>query len=492
MKSNTVDTVSEEPNPKTGIKRMADFQRILFSGGFFSFISQQKSWFPAFLVCIIFSISMMISERRSMLFPEDIINGFFGKTVICTGVVFLLIHAAGLIWRMILFHRYRPIPVVSDEQLPSCTVLVPAFNEGRQVLLTLKSLVTSDYPPNRMEIIAVDDGSADSTWSWIKKAESEFPGRIKAMKLPVNKGKRHALHAGILKSSGEILVTVDSDSVVLARTLRNLVGPFICDGRVGAVAGNVRVLNRRHGIIPRMLDVVFIYSFDFIRAGQSVVKTVMCTPGALSAYRRSAAMTVLDEWLNQTFFGRPANIGEDRAMTNLILREGFHVLFQQNATVYTNVPTDYAVLCKMFLRWARSNIRETLAMSRFAFRRFRRGSMLGARVNLILGWISLIRSPLFFFTAAALALFHPQVFGMTTVAGIIIFSSLMAGLYLLQTRRIDALWAYAYGAFWILGLSWIMPYALVTPHRSGWLTRQLEHESYRVRTPILKEKALRH
>ena len=143
-----------------------------------------------------------------------------------------------------------------------------------------------------------------------------------------------------------------------------------------------------------MLDVTFVFSFEFIRAGQSRVNAVLCTPGALSAYRREIVARVLNRWLHQTFCGRPANIGEDRAMTNLILESGSHVVFQQNAKVYTEVPIHYKKLTKMFLRWARSNIRETIVMSRFAFRRFREGSMTGARINLLLGWMALTKAQL--------------------------------------------------------------------------------------------------
>ncbi len=106
-------------------------------------------------------------------------------------------------------------------------------------------------------------------------------------------------------------------------------------------------------------------------------------------------MKVLDTWRNQTFLGRPANIGEDRAMTNMILRRGYHVVFQQNARVFTEVPVAYSQLCKMYLRWARSNVRETIAMTSFIFTRFRKGSMLGARITLVSDVLKLTVAQLF-------------------------------------------------------------------------------------------------
>jgi len=389
-------------------------------------------------------------------------------------IAFGIVNIAVLIWRAVLVWKYKPSESCCDGELPSCSVIVPAYNEGELVLSTLRSLAASDYPSDKLQLIAVDDGSVDDTWAWMCKAKEELGDRLAIIKQPENRGKRHALYAGFGMSRGEVLVTVDSDSVVVADTLRNLVCPFAHNENIGAVAGNVRVLNQKKGPIPRMLDVIFVFSFDFIRASQSMVNTVMCTPGALSAYRAHVVDDVLEEWLAQTFCGQAANIGEDRAMTNLILREGYYVTFQQNAVVYTDVPTKYKTLCKMFLRWARSNIRETLVMSRFAFRRFRQGSMLGARINLVLALLDLTKSQIFLVITFGLLLWKPMEIGLNILIGTLIFSSLSALIYLYKYRSTDAIWAYGYSVFWFFSLSWITPYALFTPHRAGWLTRQIQ------------------
>lgn len=432
------------------------------------------------LICLgIIGIALTLAENweRLELFRLELRNIRWIRILSLIGFFFAAIKIAALIWRIVLVCKYNPAREYCDTDLPTCSVIVPAYNEGRLVLSTLLSLAASDYPQGKLQLIAVDDGSMDDTWHWINKAKEKLGERLTIIQQPKNMGKRQALYAGFSKSRGEILVTVDSDSVVAPDTLRNLVCPFIQDGKVGAVAGNVRVLNQKKGPIPRMLDVVFVFSFDFIRASQSMVNTVMCTPGALSAYRHSVVREVLDEWLEQTFCGRAANIGEDRAMTNLILRQGYYVHFQQNAVVYTNVPTSYITLCKMFLRWARSNVRETIVMSRFAFKRFRQGSMLGARINLLLSLLTLTKSQLFLLMTAGLLVWRPVEVGLNVLAGVVLFSSLSAMMYLFKYRSSDALWAYGYGVFWLLSLSWITPYALLTPHRAGWLTRQIKKNS---------------
>lgn len=396
-----------------------------------------------------------------------------GTALLVLSLVSVALFAAELAWRAVLVYRYRPIAGCEDELLPDCTVVVPAFNEGKQVFVTLQSLAASDYPEDRLELIAVDDGSVDDTWEWIQHAKEVLGDRVTILRQPRNTGKRHALHAGFRRSRGEILVTVDSDSIVRADTLRNLVAPFVKDRRVGAVAGNLRVLNVDGGIIPRMLDVVFVYTSSYLRASQSMVKAVLCTPGALSAYRRSVVMNVIQEWLHQTFCGQPANIGEDRALTNLVLREGYHVLFQQNAWVYTEAPVTYANLCKMYLRWARGDLRETIALTRFIFKPLRDESLLGVRINLISSWLTITYFQVALVVSLGLIILHPVTFGPSALFGVVVSSSLAAVMYAWRFGSFSALWAFFYGAYSFVSLSWIGLYALITPHKSGWLTRQV-------------------
>ncbi|MCG6878701.1 MAG: glycosyltransferase family 2 protein [Deltaproteobacteria bacterium] len=434
-----------------------------------------------FLLKILIFLSMIAVVTAACLNWEELQlgrdllrEGPLGESFAILIMTFLIINLLAFVWRVALVIMYRATPAVSGDRLPTCTVVVPAYNEGKQVLKTLRSIADGDYPEDKIHIIVIDDGSIDDTWFWIKKAKKELGSRLKTIRLPKNAGKRHALHEGFKQSRGEVLITVDSDSIVDPQTLRCMVSPFVENPMVGAVAGNVRVLNTREGVIPRMLDVSFLFSFDFLRASQSMVDTVICTPGALSAYRRDVVLKVLPTWLGQKFFGKPANIGEDRAMTNLILRQGYSVHYQKNATVYTNVPVRYKNLCKMFIRWARSNIRETLVMSTFIFTRFRKKSATGARINFALQFLTMVKSPFLMVGTLGCLFFKPFEFGLSALVGVLVYSTLSAVFYWWRCRSSEGLWAYAYGLFWTMGLFWIPVYALITPHRTGWLTRQSE------------------
>ncbi len=390
------------------------------------------------------------------------------------GKISLVVAILAIIWKIYLAVTYRPESPCEDSLLPTCSVIIPAYNESEQVLKSLRSVAASDYPAEKMQIIAVDDGSKDDTWQWMQKAAEELKGRVELVRQPKNSGKRRALYAGLKKSAGEILITIDSDSEVKPDSLRHLVTPFVRDPMVGAVAGNVRVLNMHQGIIPKMLEVNYAFSFDFIRASQSRINTVLTTPGALSAYRGEAVRRLMDAWVNQRFLGREANIGEDRALTNMILREGYLARFARRAVVLTQVPVDYWPLCKMFLRWARSNLRETLIMTTFIFRKFRTAPTLGARVLFLLHLFSMVVTEILKVGSLSVVFSLSYLMSYNVLLGMAIGGLIPGLFYLFSHRSSNFLWAFPYSCFYVFALSWISFYALFTPHRNGWLNRGLK------------------
>src|SRR5258705_894487 len=273
-----------------------------------------------------------------------------------------------LTFRTVLWLRYRPFPAATMADAPMLTVVIPAYHEGRMVEQSIDSVVRAAYPRERLQLLVIDDGSKDDTWHYIERAAARHPGWITAVRFPENRGKRAALAEGFRRARGEVVITVDSDSVVERNSLLAMVGPF-SNPKIGAVAGKVAVYNRHQGLLPRMLHVRFTLSFDFLRRAQSTYGTVYCCPGALAAYRAAALRRLIDAWENQHFLGAPCTFGEDRALTNFILATGYDTVYQNAAVVHTVVPDSYGKLCKMYLRWDRSYVREETRFARIVWAR---------------------------------------------------------------------------------------------------------------------------
>lgn len=367
-----------------------------------------------------------------------------------------------------LWFRYRPIASAMLATAPRLTVIIPAYNEGAMVEQSIDSVASAAYPHERLEILVVDDGSRDDTWFYIERAAARYPGLVVPIRFTENRGKRAALLEGFRRACGEVIVTIDSDSVIDVGTLLALVAPFT-DARVGAVAGKVVVHNRDAGAIPRMLQVAYILSFDYLRAAQSGYRTVYCCPGALAAYRTSAVHEVLNEWMGQTFWGSVCTYGEDRAMTNYLLARGYDTLYQNTAVVHTVVPTTYRRLCKMFLRWDRSFIREEIRLAGIVWRR----PPVARLITLFDRVVTDVRFPLRYLgtgLAGLMVMDEPAALG-SLFLGSTMFSMLYAVYYLRSERSWNVLFGVVYSYYSALALWWILPYAALTLRAKSWMTR---------------------
>ena len=424
------------------------------------------------IILLLSSVYWMIGLQTDYTqFNLDRTSTTFGAVFMAVAVGLLIFKAGFFLFTLVRYFMYKAIPSVTDEELPTCTVIVPAYNEGKQVWATLMSLAESDYPKEKLQLISIDDGSKDDTWHWMKEAKKILGENVTICQQPKNMGKRHALYRGFNEGTGEVFITVDSDSIVDKDTLRIMASPFVINEKVGAVAGNIRVLNNKREILPKMLDVSFALSFEFVRSAESTLNSVLCTPGALSAYRASAVFKCLPDWINQTFMGKPSDIGEDRAMTNMILKQGKHVLFQRNAIAYTNVPEKYKGLYKMFIRWGRSNVRENIEMSKYVFKNFREGSKAGTRLLFLSQALRIVTSYPFLIFMLFFIVSQPLLFVTSTLAGILVMSTFPALFYAKRYNFRESFWAYSYSLLYTFGLFWITPYAIATASRSGWLTR---------------------
>ncbi len=432
--------------------------------------SDQMEWLfrLTIVACLAAFFYTALSGRVFQPLLSDVRANHWSRIFVRPSLIWGMMGLLLLSFRTFLWFLYRPFPSAGGADAPHLTVIIPAYNEGRMVEKSIDSAANANYPSGRLEIIVVDDGSRDNTWKYIRRAAARYPGLVTPVRFPENRGKRSALEAGFRQAKGEIVVTIDSDSVIEPDTLLAIAGPF-SDPSIGAVAGKVAVYNRGRGAIPRMLHVRFILSFDFLRAVQSTYRTVYCCPGALSAYRTEVVRRVLDSWVNQTFLGAPCTYGEDRSMTNFILSQGYDAVYQRTAVVHTNVPETYAKLCKMYLRWDRSYIKEEIRFAGILWKR----PLLSRLISLVDATVTNLRYPVGYVVLAMLAVMtinHPA-----TLIRLFFAIGLMSLLNVMYYFRSERSWDFIYGVlysyFSFFALFWVFPYAVFTVRSRSWMTR---------------------
>ncbi|MGZ4481527.1 MAG: glycosyltransferase family 2 protein [Gaiellales bacterium] len=196
-----------------------------------------------------------------------------------------LIVTAYVLARFALAPFYRPTP---DTGLrPTASIVIPAFNEEACIGQTVDACYAAEYPDGKLEVVVVDDGSSDGTWSEMLAAQRRHPTLV-CVRFSHNRGKRAAMAEGIRRSTGEVCVFIDSDSVIEPDGLGAIMADFR-DERVGAVVGTADVLNKTKNPVTKMQQVRYYVAFRVIKGSESIFGAVTCASGCFSAYRREAS-----------------------------------------------------------------------------------------------------------------------------------------------------------------------------------------------------------
>jgi hyaluronan synthase len=283
----------------------------------------------------------------------------------------------------------------------------------------------------------------------------------------VNRGKRHGMAEGFRRATGEVIIQLDSDSYIEPYSLRELVRPFQ-NSAIGAVCAHADPANANHNFLTRMQAAYYFMSFRILKSAESTFLTVFCCSGCSSAYRKEVVLPILDVWLNERFLGRPVTWGDDRALTNWVLRRGFRTIYTDRAQAYTICPQSLRQLLKQQIRWKKGWFVNSVFFVPFVLRRH---PFVALTYFIPLIFLT-IATP---FMAAKALVYQPLVEGVTPVyyvLGVFMIALLMT-LYYRHVRRGNAYWTYMFvwSAINMVVLSFILFYALFTIQNRKWGTR---------------------
>ncbi len=283
-----------------------------------------------------------------------------GVAAIClTAIVLLAIRSLAVVTLAVL-HKRRRAPSPAAGFAPLVSVLVPAYDEDKVIVPTLESVLRSDYP--KFEVIVIDDGSRDATGEIVAR---RFAGddRIRLLR-QTNQGKSAALNRGVEEARGEILVTIDADTRIEPATIAKLVRHFGDDG-VAGVAGNTKVANRARRL-ARWQALEYISGQNLEKRAFDLLNCITVVPGAVGAWRASAIRSCGG-------FSRNT-VAEDTDLTLTIRRNGWRILFDDEAVGRTIAPETSAALVRQRFRWTFGTL-QALWKHRDAFGRERYGTL---------------------------------------------------------------------------------------------------------------------
>ena len=240
----------------------------------------------------------------------------------------------------------RAWPELPEDRLPLVSVILPVFNEEPVIARTLAALRASDYP--NLEVIAVDDGSTDRTLAIMREHAASWPA-LTVITQP-NGGKSIASNHGIMAARGEIVVTLDGDTLFEPQTVRMFARHFYAQDAkrpVGAVAGHVKVGNRT-GLLTMWQSLEYISGICVTRMGEGVAGAISIVPGACAAWRKEA-LQAAGGYSHDT-------LAEDADLTMTLQKLGWAVVQENRAVAWTEAPMTVRGLAKQRLRWTYGNL----------------------------------------------------------------------------------------------------------------------------------------
>ncbi|HDL02474.1 MAG TPA: glycosyltransferase family 2 protein, partial [Candidatus Pacearchaeota archaeon] len=234
----------------------------------------------------------------------------------------------------------------TDAELPKVSIIIPVWNEEKSVARTLESIFSSDYPSKKFEVILVDNNSKDKTMQIAKKIQQKHT-KLKIYH-ETKQGKGCALNLGIKKASGDIIFSMDADTLVEPQSVKEM-ARYFKNPEITSVTPSMLIYKPK-GILQRVQQAEYLFGL-FIRKAFTSVNGIHVTPGAFSAYRK-------------TFFDKYGgydenNITEDLEMSLRIQYEGHSIEYSPESPAYTIAPNTFKALMVQRRRWYAGLMRNT-------------------------------------------------------------------------------------------------------------------------------------
>lgn len=231
--------------------------------------------------------------------------------------------------------HYSTIKYEQTNYSPLVSIIVPCYNEGLTLRNCINSILSQNY--EKYEILIINDGSTDNT---LEVANSLSHPKIRTF-TKSNGGKASALNYGIKRSNGEIIISLDADSIFLPDTLSKLIIPFT-NPEIIAVCGNIKISNR-NTLLTKLQSLEYISGFNIQRRAFAYLNCMQIISGAIGAFRKTQLVEV-GGYSKETLV-------EDMDVTVTLAKKGHKIEYISNAIAYTESPESLRDFHKQRYRW---------------------------------------------------------------------------------------------------------------------------------------------
>ena len=313
----------------------------------------------------------------------------------------------GFLWRQKCRKEERELEK-REIELPGVSILIPARNEELVIDQTIRRMLEFDYPSDRMEVIVINDGSADRTGEIISSWASKDK-RIRLFDIPKEEsgqGKSAALNKALKVTRFEAVAIFDADNIPERDSLKRLCRSLVADPKLAAVTGKFRAYNRNQTLLTRLVNLESIVFQWTVQAGRWYFLKISALPGTnFVIWKR--VVERLGGWDQQA-------LTEDTELTFRIYEHpGLYIKFLPTAVTWEQEPERLKVWVRQRTRWARGNLYIISKYARRIFQRKPRSTAIEL-INLLYLYYLFIFAILFSDLAFVLSLFglvHIRVIG---------------------------------------------------------------------------------
>lgn len=249
---------------------------------------------------------------------------------------------------MLAFYHYLGYPLVvilisklyengfyTTNREPTIALVIAAYNEEKIICDKLVNSLGLDYPSDKLEIIVVADGSADTT----PNITAEFADRgIRCLFEPERRGKSHALNRAVAASRSEIVVLSDANNLFSSDVLRYLVRA-LSRPSVGGVSGAKRIIENRDRAASVGDSLYWRYE-SMIKLAESKLGGTVAADGEIFAMRRELYQPIPPEVIN-----------DDAFLTLVVVLQGYEIGYEPAATsteeASASIAEDFRVKVRM-------------------------------------------------------------------------------------------------------------------------------------------------
>lgn len=242
-------------------------------------------------------------------------------------------------------YRHLHLDYEQFEELPSMTVSLPAYNESNTIRETIEGIFAQKYP-GPLEVVVCDDGSTDDTWEILTELRETYDNITIVQQ--ENAGSAAARNTALAHGSHEIVLSMDTDTVLKGNALYEAGASFKRHPDAVAVGTNLGVLNPNESIWTKMQVYNYLLSMEIARMFQSQLGFVLVLSGGCCVYKREVLETV-GGWNTSQL------LADDTDITVRVHKHG-PVTYNPNIQSYTEVPATFRSLWKQRMRWRQHGV----------------------------------------------------------------------------------------------------------------------------------------